>query len=64
MNLEQPSLDLTYESVPIKTIEQPRFEADFPQNDQEVVFKDASFDDFTFVKEETSEYIIPDQQIN
>lgn len=63
LNLEQPSLDLTYESVPIKTIEQPRFEADFPQNDQEVVFKDASFDDFTFVKEETSEYIIPDQQI-
>lgn len=62
-NLEQPSFDLSYETAPVVSSERTLNEVPNKQPEQKPVFTKANEDDFAFVKEETSEYIIPDQQM-
>lgn len=63
--LEQPSFEFSYEPVNHDEIivESKTTTDQIIKEDKEEIFSEAKKDDFSFVKEEPSEYIIPDKQV-
>lgn len=63
--LEQPSFEFSYEPVSRDEIivESKTTTDQIIKEDKEEIFSEAKKDDFSFVKEEPSEYIIPDKQV-
>lgn len=63
--LEQPSFEFSYEPISRDEIivESKTTTDQIIKGDKEVIFSEAKKDDFSFVKEEPSEYIIPDKQV-
>lgn len=61
-DLEQETLELNYESKPIKRIEEPKIES-LQKSIQEPVFDNIKKEDLNIVTETKEDYIIPDKQI-
>ena len=62
-DLKQAELELSYESEPIKSIEEPKVESSKKSVYQKPIFNDIKKEDSKIVAENNDDYIIPDKQI-
>lgn len=62
-DLKQAELELSYESEPIKSIEEPKVESSKNTVYQAPIFDDIKKEDSKIVAENNDDYIIPDKQI-